>query len=174
MGLTQKNKSLWVASIPHVVQKTQTRKMITKRRTSFTQTEKTILMTTESTIDCFKHKGPRKSNVCKSSVACSSWNMNSLREVLPESPSPICSTASTSPLSSPTCSRKADTFFTQLPIESSPTRRKQVFSQELTSLIFFGVWICRIMCVCFFYSWSWIDRIWNDIIRSRDNPLLWS
>ncbi|EXB37574.1 hypothetical protein L484_021778 [Morus notabilis] len=99
--------------------------MITKRRTSFTQTEKTILMTTEPTIDCFKHKGPRKSNVSKSSMACSSWDMNSLREVLPESPSPICSTASTSPLSSPTCSHKADTFFTQLPIESSPTPRNQ-------------------------------------------------
>ncbi|GMN56330.1 hypothetical protein TIFTF001_025441 [Ficus carica] len=112
--------------------------MITSRTTSFTQTEKTIL-STEPAIDCnngpssslsrssTNSRRPKTPHLCKSSSGRSSWNMKSLREVLPETPSPICSTSLTSPLSSSTSSPKSDTFFTQLPIEPLPTPKNQSF-----------------------------------------------
>ncbi|KAL5571857.1 hypothetical protein UlMin_021454 [Ulmus minor] len=104
--------------------------MMTRRittRTSFKQSsDETILM-----VDPI-NGSPATSNGHSSSPRnCSAWTMTSLMEVLPESPSPICSKASTNPLRSSSFSPKSDTFFPQFPTESLTPRNQNFRTVEV-------------------------------------------
>ncbi|XP_024932406.2 uncharacterized protein LOC107424195 isoform X1 [Ziziphus jujuba] len=119
--------------------------MMTRSPTNFTsisKTEKTALIEptknsmtmsesggngSSSSARTLKNSKPKIGRPCNSSSGCRpAWSMSPLMEVLPESPSPICSSCS-SLLSSASCSPQSQRFvFSQLPPEFSASRNQSL------------------------------------------------